>query len=184
MSFIDHHLMDGESVVYRTRMHGIVFLGPIIWLALAGAVALHGNAWFDAGIWQKIPREAQRAFPPDTLRWLREGWHGYNLLGLFLLAVSALPGLLSAAVNFATSEFGLSNKRVLMKTGFIARHSLETLLTKVESISVHQGLLGRVFGFGTIVIGGTGGSKEAFFAIRDPLEFRRQVQEQIVKAAP
>lgn len=182
MGFIDSHLMDGETVVYRTRMHGIVFLGPLIWLGLAALVALHGNAWFDSFVWQKIPREAQRAFPPDALRWLREGWRGYNLLGLFLLVVSALPGFLSSAVNFISSEFGVSNKRVLMKTGFIARHSLETLLSKVESISVHQGLLGRLLGYGLIVIGGTGGSKEVFFGIRDPLEFRRQVQEQIVKA--
>lgn len=183
MSFIEQHLMEGESVVYRTRMHGIVFLGPLIWLALALAIAIQGNAWFDAMVWQKIPPDVRRAMAPDTLVWLREGWRGYNLLGLFLLCISALPGLLSAVVNILTSEFGVSNKRVLMKTGFIARHSLETLLGKVESISVHQGLLGRLLGFGTIIIGGTGGSKEAFFAIRDPLEFRRQVQEQIVKAS-
>lgn len=183
MSFIESHLMDGETVVYRTRMHGIVFLGPIIWLAIAVVIALNGNAWFDHYIWQQIPREAQRAFSPETLRWVREGWHGYNLLGLLLLVFSALPGLLSAFVNFSTSEFGVSTKRVLMKTGFISRHSLETLLGKVESISVHQGVLGRILGYGVIIIGGTGGSKEAFFGIRDPLEFRRQVQEQIVKAS-
>lgn len=183
MGFMDRHLMDGERVVYRTRMHPIVFLGPLIWLAVAAAVAVHGNAWFEAGVWQRLPREAQRAFSPELVHWLRHGWQGYNLLGLFFVVVSALPGLLSAAVNLATSEFGLTNKRVLMKTGFIARHSLETLLTKVESISVHQGLLGRLLGYGTIIIGGTGGSKEAFYAIRDPLEFRRQVQEQIVCAA-
>lgn len=182
MSFIERHLMDGESIVYRTRMHGIVFFGPVIWFLIASAVALNGNAWFDHYIWREIPREAQRALSPDVQRWLREGWRGYNALGLFLLGLSALPGLLSALVNFLTSEFGVSDKRVLMKTGFIARHSLETLLTKVESISVHQGALGRILDYGVIVIGGTGGSKEAFFGIRNPLEFRRQVQEQIVKA--
>jgi hypothetical protein len=69
-----------------------------------------------------------------------------------------------------------------MKTGFISRHSLETLLSKVESISVYQGMMGRLFGFGSIIISGTGGSKEFFFGIRDPMEFRRQVQEQISKA--
>jgi uncharacterized membrane protein YdbT with pleckstrin-like domain len=85
-------------------------------------------------------------------------------------------------MNVASSEFGVSTKRVLMKTGFISRHSLETLLSKVESISVYQGMMGRLFGFGSIIISGTGGSKEFFFGIRDPMEFRRQVQEQISKA--
>ncbi len=184
MSFIDSHLMEGESVVHRTRMHGIVFLGPLIGLAVALVILLNGNAWFDRHVWQNLPREAQRVFSPETLRWVREGWHGWNLLGLLMLAFSALPGLLSAFVNFTTSEFGVSNKRVLMKTGFISRHSLETLLGKVESIGVHQGVLGRILGYGVVVIGGTGGSKEAFFGIRDPLEFRRRVQEQIVRSSP
>lgn len=182
MGFLDEHLMEGEQVVYRTRLHGIVFLGPVLWLIFAGVIALHGNAWFDQLVFSRLPREAHRALPADALRWLRDGWHGYNLLGLFLLVVSALPGLLSATVNVLSSEFGVSNKRVLMKSGFVARRSLETLLAKVESISVYQGLAGRLLGYGTVIIGGTGGSREAFFGIRAPLEFRRQVQEQIVKA--
>lgn len=181
MGFIDDHLMDGETVMHRSRLHGIVFLGPLIWLAIAGVLSIYGNQWIEDLLLSKLPRQTLRQFPPEILKWLTEGWKGYNVIGLFLLVVSALPGLLSAIVNVTSSEFGVSNKRVLMKTGFLARHSLETLLTKVESISVFQGVLGRIFGYGTIVIGGTGGSKEAFFGIRDPMEFRRQVQEQIVK---
>jgi hypothetical protein len=53
------------------------------------------------------------------------------------------------------------------------------LLTKVEEIAVDQGVVGRLLGYGTLVIVGTGGSKEIFLLITDPLEFRRQVQEQI-----
>jgi hypothetical protein len=181
MGFIDQHLMEGEQVVYRTRLHGIIFVHAIVWVAIATALTLYGNQWFESLVLSRLPREVQRALPPDALRWLRDGWHGYNLLGLVLLGLSALPGLLGSLVNYLTSEFGVSNKRVLLKTGFLSRHSLETMLSKVESIGVFQGLLGRLLGFGTIIIGGTGGSKEAFFGIRDPLEFRRQVQEQIAR---
>jgi len=182
MGFIDSHLMDGETVVYRSRLHAVVFLGPVLWLLVSLAIAMFGNQWFDAYVLGKLPREVARELPREAVRWLREGWHGFNVVGLFLLVVSALPGLLSTAVNVMSSEFGVSNKRVLMKTGFLSRHSLETLLPKVESIGVYQGVLGRVLGYGTIVIGGTGGSKEAFHGIRDPMEFRRRVQEQIVGA--
>lgn len=56
---------------------------------------------------------------------------------------------------------------------------IETLLVKIEGIQVAQGLLGRLFGYGTIVVSGTGGSKSQFRKIADPLEFRRQVQQQI-----
>jgi uncharacterized membrane protein YdbT with pleckstrin-like domain len=97
-------------------------------------------------VFSKIPREIMRQLPPDTLRWLREGWHGYNVVGLFILVFQGALPLLSRVINVTSSEFGVSTKRVLMKTGFISRHSLETLLSKVESISVYQGMLGRLFG--------------------------------------
>lgn len=182
MSYLDGHLLDGEEVVYRTRLHPIVFFGPLLGLLIGGYLALHGNQLLQEHVFSRIPREIMRQLPSDTLRWLREGWHGYNVIGLFILVFQGALPLLSGVINVTSSEFGVSTKRVLMKTGFISRHSLETLISKVESISVHQGLLGRLLGYGSIIISGTGGSKEFFFGIRDPMEFRRQVQQQIGNA--
>jgi len=54
------------------------------------------------------------------------------------------------------------------------------MLTKVEAISVDQGLIGRWSNYGTITITGTGGTKEPFKTIKDALQFRRQVQSQLV----
>jgi uncharacterized membrane protein YdbT with pleckstrin-like domain len=96
-----------------------------------------------------------------------------------ILIVGVLVTGLHALVERTTSEFAVTNKRVLIKTGLIRRHSLETLLGKVESIGVSQSILGRILGFGTIVISGTGGSKEPFHRIANPMMFRRRVQEQI-----
>ena len=80
----------------------------------------------------------------------------------------------------ANSEFAVTNKRVLIKTGWIRRHSLETLLSKIEGIRVEQDVLGRMWDYGTIVVSGTGGSKEPFRRIASPMQFRREIQEQIV----
>jgi len=63
---------------------------------------------------------------------------------------------LHAVIERRTSEFAVTNKRVLIKTGLVRRHSLETLLSKIESIGVAQSILGRILGFGTIVISGNG----------------------------
>jgi uncharacterized membrane protein YdbT with pleckstrin-like domain len=79
-------------------------------------------------------------------------------------------------IKAASSEFAITNKRVLIKVGLIRRHSLELLLQKVEGIGVDQGVLGRVLGYGTITVSGVGGTKETFQMISNPLEFRRQVQ--------
>jgi uncharacterized membrane protein YdbT with pleckstrin-like domain len=68
---------------------------------------------------------------------------------------------------------------VILKTGFIKKKTAEMFLAKIESVAVDQTIPGRVFGYGTIVIRGTGGSLEPFPDISAPLEFRRQIQEQI-----
>lgn len=79
-------------------------------------------------------------------------------------------------IRTASSEFAITNKRVLIKIGLIRRHSLELLLQKVEGIGVDQSVLGRILGYGTITVSGVGGTKETFPMVANPLEFRRQVQ--------
>lgn len=110
------------------------------------------------------------------------------LLGILLIAIPLLGGffiliglvtLLLTFIDYRTSEFGITDKRVIAKVGFLKRTSLEILHTKVESLQVNQGIFGRIFGFGTIIVRGTGGSKDPFRKIPKPLEFRKAVQEQV-----
>ena len=147
MSYVEKHLMPGEQIEYRTNLHWLVFVVPILLLI--------------AAIWL-----------------FSLGGNIAKILA-YILMVGVLGTGLSAVIERRTSEFAVTNKRVLIKTGLIRRRSLETLLSKIESIEVAQSLLGRILGFGTIVISGTGGSKESFHKIADPMMFRRRVQEQI-----
>jgi uncharacterized membrane protein YdbT with pleckstrin-like domain len=96
-----------------------------------------------------------------------------------IIAVTALIWITARAIARASAEFTVTNKRVVVKLGTIRRRAIEMLLSKVEEIAVDQGVIGRVLGYGTLVIVGTGGSKEVFLLISSPLEFRRQVHEQI-----
>ena len=100
-------------------------------------------------------------------------------VGGLLLVFLVFPLAITSLIARATSEFAVTNKRVLIKIGWIRRHSLETLLSKVEGIRVEQGIFGRMLDYGTIVVSGTGGSKEPFRKIASPMQFRREVQEQI-----
>jgi hypothetical protein len=101
-------------------------------------------------------------------------------LWILLVTTTALAilRLLGVLVAFRSAEFAVTNKRVLIKVGVLRRRSLEILLSKVETISVDQPILGRLLGYGSLTVGGTGGTKEVFHLIRGPLEFRRHVQEQ------
>ena len=101
-------------------------------------------------------------------------WIAGGVLGLIGLVLLVPPWIRSIS-----SEFAVTNKRVLVKVGLVRRHSLELLLQKVEGIGVDQGILGRILDYGTITVSGTGGTREAFRMIASPLEFRRQVQSSI-----
>ena len=93
------------------------------------------------------------------------------LLGVVMLA--------PPFVAYRTTELGVTNKRVIVKTGLVRRRTLELLLRQVEAILVDQSLLGRLFGFGSITLTGTGGVREIFHRVRDPLELRRRIQGQV-----
>ncbi len=102
---------------------------------------------------------------------------------LYPFAAIALAGalipLVGAQILYRSSEFAVTNKRVVIKVGFIQRRTLETLLSKVEGIEVNQTVLARLLDFGTIAVTGTGGTREEFRNIAAPLDFRRQVQAQV-----
>lgn len=93
-----------------------------------------------------------------------------NLRAILTLFIAPL-------IDKYTDEFVITNKRVIIKTGLISRRTLEMNLSKIESVNVDQGILGRILGYGTIRIIGTGGTKEAFHKILQPLEFRKKFQE-------
>ena len=81
-------------------------------------------------------------------------------------------------IEYKTSEFAVTTKRVIIKVGVFRRRTLELLLRQVEAISVEQTVLGRMLGFGSVTLTGTGGVREVFHNISSPLEFRRQIHSQ------
>lgn len=78
-----------------------------------------------------------------------------------------------------TSEFAVTDKRIIMKVGILEVKTLEMFLNKVENIGVNQTLAGRVLNYGEVIITGSGGTKEVFGNIARPYEFRKSAQEQI-----
>ena len=99
------------------------------------------------------------------------------LAGLALLGVG-LVALLGAWIRQWSSEFAVTTRRVIIKTGWISRRTIELNMSKVESVEVAQDIIARIFSYGTITVIGTGGTKEPFALINDPLGFRRAVQSQ------
>jgi uncharacterized membrane protein YdbT with pleckstrin-like domain len=125
-----------------------------------------------------------------SMHWLRYGWAAFWLIaGVFsaegrgpLIFLAVVLGIL-AFLDVKTSEFVITNRRVFLKQGILRRRTTELLLSKIEGLQVEQGILGRIFNFGTIVPGGSGGTKQQFRLISKPLVFRGSLNQQIETGA-
>lgn len=119
--------------------------------------------------------------------WLSQFWYFVFGILLFPIFFIGLIFFVFAAINVMSTELALTNKRVIAKFGFIRRQTIEINLSKAESVAVNQGVIGRIFNFGSIVINGTGGSQAPIPYIARPMEFRQQTNallDQISSPAP
>ena len=163
MSYVEKHLIEGETVVYQTRLHWIVLVWPFL---LGLLLLLPGLAL--------ISQSATRASG-------KSGASGPLLVGGIILFVVALICIVRGILNRNATEMAVTNKRVVAKVGVAARRTVEMLLSRVESIGVEESMTGRILGYGTVMVRGTGGTPESFDKIAHPLEFRTRVQQQIEK---
>jgi uncharacterized membrane protein YdbT with pleckstrin-like domain len=142
MGYVDSNLNPGESVVYRTSLHWIIYLAPVMLVGFGVVLAF-----------------------------------GQTTAGLAILGLGLVLGLASW-IRQMSSEFAVTTARVIVKIGFLSRRTIEINLSRVESIQVDQSLFGRMLNYGTIMVIGTGGTKEPFTLIAAPLAFRHAVQAQ------
>ena len=96
-------------------------------------------------------------------------------LGIFLLPAfgAGLIFLGVAYVRYKTIELAITNKRVIVKLGFIRRRTIEINIGRVESIQVDQDILGRMFDFGTLIVAGAGIPQAPIVGVSEPMEFRK-----------
>ncbi len=100
------------------------------------------------------------------------------LLGIVLLVVVVgLFILIWAWIKFRTTEFAVTDRRVIAKSGLISRRTVEMFLDKVESLNVEQSVPGRLFDYGTVTIRGTGATSEPFGNISAPLVLRKHFMD-------
>ena len=140
MGYIETNLLPNEEVVYKARLHRIIFWKSCALIVL-GVIFLFLQ----------------------------------SIVGGVVIAIGVFA-MLSPLIDYATSEFGVTNKRVIIKVGFLRRKTLELLLRHVETISVDQSVAGRLLNYGSVTLTGSGGVREMFHNISAPLELRRRIQ--------
>ncbi|MBN2689743.1 MAG: PH domain-containing protein [Gammaproteobacteria bacterium] len=159
MSYISKTLLKNENILLQEKPHWIIFSSVLSWIVLA------------------------------IIFWFLSGLLGFSSISIFsvdfpyiielLFFVMAIFSFVMAYIIYISSEYVITDKRVLMKTGLINYHALELFYGKIESIYVNQTIGGRIFDYGTIVIRGTGGTGDHFSNVPKPHVFRRAVQQQM-----
>lgn len=149
MNYIEKNLQPTEEVKYVAKLHFFLFVQPIILLLIGAFLA-------------SSPKEISAMT------------HYAGLLILFFGLVS----LVSRILIKIGSSYGVTNKRVILKTGAISRRAVDLVLAKCEGLHIKQSILGRIFNFGTITVT-TGGASSSYPYIADPLAFKREINMQI-----
>src|SRR5262245_54586247 len=152
MRYVRRVLQPGETIVYSTKLHWLVYVNAILLavvciILIGAAIATNDN------------QSLSLAFA----------------IAAIIFALLALSAARRGFIRRTTTELAVTDHRVIYKSGLLSRHTIEMNRDKVESVDVDQSLLGRIFGYGTVVVRGTGGSLEPIRNIGDPLTFRTYI---------
>lgn len=150
MSYIDRNLLPDERISFRTKKHLIIFLVPVILLILSFYAYQFMHINF---ILQKI----EWAIPVMVLLYLG-----------------------SVTLEYITSEFVITNKRIIMREGFFFRHITELRIGTISQVNVNQNLLGQLLDYGDISLNAFG-AFDTFVKIAHPLRFQRTANEELDK---
>lgn len=149
MTFIEKNLANNEKIVYRAQLHWWIY-GRSVLLVILGAVIA-----------------------------LVFGKHeAVKILGALLVVIGVL-GIINAYVRASSTEFAVTNRRIMIKTGIAKRRLVELQLNRSEGLIIDQGIIGRIFNYGTIIIRSGGTMEETFSPVADPYEFKRQINNAI-----
>ena len=152
MRYVRRVLQPGETIVYSTKLHWIIYWRAILLLIIC--IILAGAAWS-----------------------MTDNSNASLALGIAaaIFGLLALSSAFRAFIRWATTELAVTDRRVIYKTGLISRHTIEMNRRQVESVDVDQSIFGRMIGYGTIIIRGTGGSLEPMRRVDNPLTFRNYI---------
>jgi uncharacterized membrane protein YdbT with pleckstrin-like domain len=162
MGYVDNNLAPGERILLRATPHWGLFIGPILVTVIGGLLVL---LFFLPSL--TAPSD-QDMIASSALLFL-------CCIVPYLLFSALVLG--SAAARYFTTEFAVTDRRIIAKTGLLRQRSLELVLNKVESIGVDQPIFGRMLNFGTIVVSGSGGTRQRFPSIADPMRLRSQINQ-------
>jgi uncharacterized membrane protein YdbT with pleckstrin-like domain len=150
VSYVNSVLQPGETIRAIGKLHWIIFVRAFVLLAVGVAILIYA---------QNLSLQASRLV---------------QLIGWLVLLLAALFFLHAWSIRWIT-ELAITNRRVIYKRGFLRRHTVEMNMDKIETVDVDQSILGRLLGFGTIRVRGTGQGIENLDRVAAPIALRNAI---------
>ena len=167
MSYIDNTLGHRERVIHRARFHWSYMCTAYLWTAI---LALAG--WFLGWIARPYLGPLPESFP--TLMGV-EPLVPYIAVGLGILL--GLIVFTPMAIHRYSTERALTSLRVVQKFGLISRKTESIAIPKVEEVNLEQSIMGRILGYGTVRVSGTGGNEFTLKDIDNPVGFIKALND-------
>jgi membrane protein YdbS with pleckstrin-like domain len=162
MQFIKKkNLLEREELLYIPALHWMYVLKPVAIVSLLMMILLI--------LWSNITSYI-RIFNNEQLSYL-----------VFLSIVIVSFVLILRYYLFQTIEYGVTNRRFIIKKGAFTIMTTEIPTDRIESIYCLQSIFGRIFNYGTICISGIGGRMPIFYMIQKPYALRRRIVDIIEK---
>ena len=157
-TYVAGTLMKGEKILVSFHPHKIIIAAPALLFLMAIAFNVLGLHYLPS---------------LDTV--IFKGYSIFNIL-CFVFYVYTIFKIINRLIEYRTSEYTVTNLRVVMKTGVLNRMALELMLNRLEAVTVQQSLFGQIFNYGMVILVGVGGTRDAFNYVPKALYFRQKIQ--------
>lgn len=193
MLYVEQSLSPNEEILIAARFHWMYTLQAVMWILFGLAIGI-GIGY--AGIWWVVSEKIRTFYPGLPPEMFEQAWDNvvqqeggylkilwglpkmlrFSILGSFVIGIYFFAHMM---IIKATTEIAITSERLVYKKGLIARHVGELNIDRIEGVSVRQGVLGRIFGYGRVIVRGMGVGEVMLPIIEDPIALRGAIQQSL-----
>lgn len=157
MAYVEKILLPDEHIVYSATLHWVMYLNGLAMTASAGFVGHFSNLFLRIAFGDRLGDQFSKPV---------------SAIAMIVVLCGAVL-LLGAYIRQTSTELVITNKRLIAKYGFISRTTFEILVNRITGANFDQSVMGRIMGFGTVLVHGAGGEISPIDQVDNPQLFYR-----------
>ncbi|MFA5041093.1 MAG: PH domain-containing protein [Bdellovibrionales bacterium] len=160
-SYLEKALLPEEKLLYIATLHWIIFLPGLFLTVTSGIIGFFSYDIAGSLLGETYVSSIGRALAGAAML--------FAIFGFFLLC--------GAVIRQSSTELAITNKRVIAKYGFVSRSTFEIMINRIAGVNFDQSVMGRIFGYGTVLVHGTGGDVSPFDVVANPQRFQHALMD-------